>query len=1753
MAGFFKQLKLLLWKNLLLYIRRPCTLVFEIGFPVFFACLMLVIRTLIERKTVDTSTYYSNVDLHPSSLYPSSLEVGYVPNATVVQTVMADVVGKINSYTSGVSATGVGFASESDLVTYYRANTGTLRLAVVFPGLTTASTSLPSSLAYRVRPATNDSQRWVSTRTYPFYQTSAPRDNAEDPDYIDTGAAYLLSLVGEAVIRQWNGGGSTPIFEMHAERMPYPPYYEDNMITVIQTQLPLFLMLSFILTVIQTTKVIVMEKEKRIKESMKLMGLKPAAHWTSWFLTTFLYLILALAIYAILFGVKINDTVGAVLANSDISLFYVFLLFYAMAMITFCFMISVIAKKANVGAAIAGILFFGFYFPYLFITYEDMTETSKLGLCLLFNMAMAFGANLFGLYEGTGTGATWSNFTETATVDDNFTLLQAMIMLLVDSLLHVLVTWYVENVWPGDYGVPRPFYFCFTKSYWCGGRTRSDASYDSSNTDLQHFESDPENLKAGIQICNLTKRYSKGKTAVDNLSLKMYEGQITVLLGHNGAGKTTTMSMLTGFIPPSGGTALVNGHDICEDIDGVRKSLGLCPQHNILWDTLTVTEHLDFFAQLKGSDSSNVKREVEEMTKEVGLEFKAKTKAGNLSGGQKRKLSVGIALISGSKVVVLDEPSSGMDPAARRQTWELLQRQRAGRTILLTTHYMDEADVLGDRIAIMSQGVVRCCGSSLFLKKLFGAGYHLVAVKDKGCQVPALTDAIRERIPSAQFEEEINAEVSYLLPDDQSAAFPGLFRFLEEHRAELGIVGFGTSATTMEEVFLKVGEDADDDIANLGGSGRPGSAKRPHTRDGFTNKAMNLDDEKPLVASSSSSSIHTSNGKSSKAKEAVVEEDILAFNRSYTKVTGLSLRWSQFYGMFVKKVLLSWRHRIISVVQLLLPVIFTILALLIDTESVNEEAVLDFNLSPFGTTYVAYSNGSAPTAGTENAASVYAGTLSSESLRQVDVASAYTNMSEYLLSLATSLTTSVYNKEVIIGAQFDPPATGGNTLKATAFYNGQPFHALPVAVSAMLNGLAKAYASSSHSLTTSMEPLPKGEDAAAEDSSTTSATQGFLTGFCISFGMAFLTSSFVFFLVKEREVGAKHLQVVSGVGPGMFWLATFLWDYVNYLLPTFAMLIVFAAFDTSAYVDGQRLSLVLLVLLLYGWAALAFVYVVSFLFKSPATAMVLLIVFNILTGLVTTITVFILALPGLDLTTEADLLEWVFLVIFPNYCMAKAFMDIYTNYLNIDTCQKLLYTATCPVQPGPCCQDYGTCTSSYCIEFQTDYLAWESPGIGRFLLFMFLQGLVFMAIVLATDFSLFARLKAYLKGGQRQRKTSDVPMAFVNGVGVSSDDMMEDSDVAAERSRLYQQRQQGGGSRGDVTRSDPLVIMDLHKRYGSFTAVSNICVGVPQQECFGLLGQNGAGKTTTFKMLTGDVSVTSGNAYLKGYDVINQIKEVQQNMGYCPQFDALLDTMTGRETLQMYARLRGVPSQHIETVVDKLIDIMMLEPHKDKQAGYYSGGNKRKLSTAIALVGDPPFLLLDEPSAGVDPAARRQLWNVLSRVRASGRTLVLTSHSMEECDALCTRIAIMVNGVFKCLGSPQHLKNKFGQGYTLVVKMGLREDGLLAPTQPVVDVVQANFRGASVFDGMQGFVHFQVPDESAHVADVFSLMERAKMELQVEDYSVHQTTLEQVFLTFTRKQAPPKDSPGHSIMEQVCCCCCMQLGVYGKKKSSGQD
>ncbi|CAF4330788.1 unnamed protein product, partial [Adineta steineri] len=201
------------------------------------------------------------------------------------------------------------------------------------------------------------------------------------------------------------------------------------------------------------------------------------------------------------------------------------------------------------------------------------------------------------------------------------------------------------NVFPGEYGIPQVWYYPFTKTYWFG----YNAENIRQRTEQMKCDTLGENDigELGISIENVSK-YFGNKMALKNLSVKFYRNMITAFLGRNGAGKSTTWSILTGLIPPTSGTIYIDGYDILTDIKIVRKRLGFAPQYNILFDLLTVKEHLEFFSALKDAPKESIETEIHKMLNDLALEKKADNYSTELSGGMKRKLSIAIAFVGNS-------------------------------------------------------------------------------------------------------------------------------------------------------------------------------------------------------------------------------------------------------------------------------------------------------------------------------------------------------------------------------------------------------------------------------------------------------------------------------------------------------------------------------------------------------------------------------------------------------------------------------------------------------------------------------------------------------------------------------------------------------------------------------------------------------------------------------------------------------------------------------------------------------------------------------------------------------------------------------------------------------------------------------------------------------------------------------------------------------------------------------------------------
>ena len=216
-------------------------------------------------------------------------------------------------------------------------------------------------------------------------------------------------------------------------------------------------------------------------------------------------------------------------------------------------------------------------------------------------------------------------------------------------------------------------------------------------------------------------------------------------------------------------------------------------------------------------------------------------------------------------------------------------------------------------------------------------------------------------------------------------------------------------------------------------------------------------------------------------------------------------------------------------------------------------------------------------------------------------------------------------------------------------------------------------------------------------------------------------------------------------------------------------------------------------------------------------------------------------------------------------------------------------------------------------------------------------------------------------------------------------------------------------------------------------AVRDISLCLNYGECFGFLGVNGAGKTTTFKCLSKEILPTYGKIYIDNKEINEDFDKVRSLIGYCPQFNAIFESLTVYENLEFYGLIKGAKKDKIKSIIYALMEEMNLIQFKDKESGKLSGGNKRKLSVAIAIICNPPIILLDEPSTGMDPEARRYMWGVIHRMSLNRKksTIIMTTHSMEEAETLCKRIGIMVDGQFKCLATSDEIKEKYGYGYEI--------------------------------------------------------------------------------------------------------------------------
>ncbi len=228
----------------------------------------------------------------------------------------------------------------------------------------------------------------------------------------------------------------------------------------------------------------------------------------------------------------------------------------------------------------------------------------------------------------------------------------------------------------------------------------------------------------------------------------------------------------------------------------------------------------------------------------------------------------------------------------------------------------------------------------------------------------------------------------------------------------------------------------------------------------------------------------------------------------------------------------------------------------------------------------------------------------------------------------------------------------------------------------------------------------------------------------------------------------------------------------------------------------------------------------------------------------------------------------------------------------------------------------------------------------------------------------------------------------------------------------------------DLDGESAIIIKDLVKQFDEVTAVKGINLDIKKGELFGLLGPNGAGKTTTINMLVGLINPTEGSAFVGGYDIKKDLKKIKEMIGVCPQEASVYKFLKGRENVELFGNLFEMDKNLLKERADKFFEASGLKEASNRKVKGYSGGMIRQLNLIIALINDPKIVFLDEPTVGMDPRARRKTWNFIGDLKRDDKTIILTTHYIEEAEALCDRVGIIDYGKLIALGSPQELMKK---------------------------------------------------------------------------------------------------------------------------------
>ncbi|KAI3390000.1 hypothetical protein SNEBB_011278 [Seison nebaliae] len=1337
---------------------------------------------------------------------------------------------------------------------------------------------------------------------------------------------------------------------------------------------------------------------------------------------------------------------------------------------------------------------------------------------------------------------------------------------------------------------------------------------DIKSTNSRFIESSTANsMKNGtIKIKNISKTFTVDKKeffALKNVNLTIYQNEVLGLLGSNGAGKTTLSNILIGYITPNEGE-IQFGSSSSSSIP----SIGFCPQQDVNFPLLTCEEHLRLFGQLQGLEEKYLKRFIYEVLESVNLTKDINVMAKNLSGGMKRRLMLAMTLITNPEIVILDEPTSGLDPRNRRMLWNIIKEIKQERSIIITTHFMDEADILSDRICIMNEGKVCAVGTPLFLKDALSLSYTMNFVVKSNFKRNHFQKEISNilHINSIKFQEK-NNEIKLKIETSSRKYLGELLNYLENKKDYLGIRTYDIQSTTLEDVFLHLGTVNDENYS-----------------DGLVNTKINHHLERLVEIQKKS-------------------------HKYFSRCISM---------LFLKRFYIFRRRLFLLFISIVLPLIISIMVSLyfkeddiskllvfqnkLDGKLTNELTKYSLNFYPnyftsdLNVLSIYMDEGtlcnrsrskmlnnkkiqnSIPTF---QITSLYSKSLtrkgfpSSINSRLVDCEYKDTNSSFFLMNYIKNKRNEFYSnydnpflilydfsslpKQLGIYTNYEyfGMSTTGIIEYFNSFYRTRLMNKLKVSNISqerklrrrrlLFNGMniiktfileePKDILNGKYSwdkyrskldhiknldeiigFVVREQNIDKGE----YDQPANNKCERYVFFYPLLLTIVISLVPVLFLSINflsERKSEFKHLQI-SAIQSTLHKYskisATFLFYGIQVLIDFLGLFLLFITlfliylfvekekmknseqleqipnipgynipmvnntnqsnvFSEKVWLEENFQSQFVSLLPLYSLQASLRAYVKSYIFQDETFFVIVTVMLSLM----------------------INILHYIIIIFGPrNFCGFTVIVElIFPDTIFTDLV--LQFTK---------CRQYAVCRSG---KYFT-----------RLLMTQIGQVLITLTLLILIEIRLFSRIRNLFNSKSEiinkrdyriLENDEDVLNETINVANIDTASsipqsletfidfiqkfyltnvidrekiknlfyipktmkketmMMNVEEFMREKKNKIKFPNIRHNNSFDYT----FFMQDLVKIYGKKPIVEHLNFSVEKNSCFGLLGVNGAGKSTTFRCIIDKEIASQKHQEIPG--------KWSNNITYCSQECSVLPYLNVNESLICYLMARGYSYQDAVRLTDAIVNTFQIKQHRFKRVKNLSGGTERKLSTAIAVCGEANLILLDEPTTGLDPLSKRTTWHIVTETKNKfDLGIILTSHSMEECEILCQKIGIMIEGQFVCFGSPQHLKNKHGNCLSITFKLKNQKskrssliqirqnhDRLLSSIMPIL---QENFPSIFIKNRYYETIVCQLSNiKFIKLSNVFNVLERLKQKKLIETYWIEQSTLLDIFLDLT--------------------------------------